>query len=217
MFGNIGSEINFKLQNNIAQLENIRFQINNSNIPSNELFKTGIEIINDGIQILNLCLQLSNIKMEMNLNINLQIQNIGILLQNKGIQLQQYQLIPNMGMQNLNFGMFQPFNPNINLIENNNNGNIIEKVQKINIVFTNKKGEQTTITLPFGTTVENAIKSYYDYNPQLKTKNNVIFIYNAININVNDKTKIEEFFKNQNYVRVLVNYDDLIGGKKINF
>lgn len=207
MMGNFDSNINFQFQNIAAQLENIRFQINNLNVTQNELIRNGIEIINAGIQILNICIQLENTRMDMKLNYNLQIQNIGFQLQNMGMLLQQYETMPNMGIQNINFGMFQPFNQGMNMI---NKDNKIENVPKKTIHFEERSGKICSITLPLDTTVENAIKKYYEYNPEKKKEKYIMFIYNANIINVNDKSKIDTYFGSN--PKVLVFDNSLKGG-----
>ena len=206
--------LNFQIQNLTAQLENIRFQISNLNInPNKELIRSGIEIINSGIQVLNIFIQLENAAMDMKLNYNLQIQNIGFQLQNIGLILQQYVNKPSLReTQNINFNAFQPFNQEMNII-NNDNDNKIKNVPKKTIMFESRDGKRINIVLPYDTTVENAINKYYESNPEIKKeRRNIFFIYNARKINVNDMSRtIKEFFEG-NLIRVIVYDNKLIGG-----
>ena len=206
--GNFNFNMNFQFQNITAQLENIKFQMNNNlNIIQNELTRCGIEIINDGIQILNICIQLENSRIDMKLNYNLQIQNLGFQLQNMGMVLQQYGSMPNMGIRNINFDNFHPFNQGMNII---NKDNKIENIPNKNILFEERNGLRINISLPVDTSVENAIKKYYERNPEIKKEKNITFIYNSTKINVKEKSKIDDYFGPN--PRVLVSYDSLLGG-----
>ena len=67
------------------------------------------------------------------------------------------------------------------------------------------------VTLPFGSTVKNLIDNFYEKNPSYKFKKHLAFLYNACKINVNDKSKIENYFVGNPSI-VLVTYDNIIGG-----
>ena len=68
-----------------------------------------------------------------------------------------------------------------------------------------------TVTLPFGSTVKNLIDNFYEKNPSYKFKKNLTFLYNACKININDMSKIENYFGG-NLPIVLVTYDHIMGG-----
>ena len=72
-----------------------------------------------------------------------------------------------------------------------------------NIVFQNRLGKLTNITVPFGTTIKKAIEHFYERCPELKgIKNEIKFIYNSIEIkDMNEK--VEDFFLWEN-PRILV-------------
>ena len=204
------SNINFQIQNIEAQLENFRLFINKVNNTQHELIKNGIEIIYVGIQVLNTFMQIPYTGMEMIFNLNLQIQNIGLQLQNIGNQLQNYVNKPNIGiMPNLNVFIDQPFNQGNNMI-NINNKKLYTPM--IGVSFKDAiDGAIHAVSLPFGSTVKNLIDKFYEKNPSYKFKKHLSFLYNACKININDMSKIENYFGG-NLPIVLVTYDHIIGG-----
>ena len=135
-------------------------------------------------------------------NLNLQIQNIGLQLQNIGNQLQNYENKPNIGiMPNLNVFIDQP---------NINNEKLYTPMKSVSFKD-DRGGAIHTVTLPFGSTVKNLIDNFYEKNPSYKFKKHLAFLYNACKINVNDMSKIENYFVGNPSI-VLVTYDNIMGG-----
>ena len=204
------SNINLQIQNIEAQLENFRLFINKVNNTQHELIKNGIEIIYVGIQVLNTFMQIPYTGMEMIFNLNLQIQNIGLQLQNIGNQLQNYVNKPNIGiMPNLNVFIDQPFNQGNNMI-NINNEKLYTPMKSVSFKDA-IDGKIYAVALPFGSTVKNLIDKFYEKNPSYKSKKHLAFLYNACKINVNDMSKIENYFVGNPSI-VLVTYDNIMGG-----
>ena len=75
----------------------------------------------------------------------------------------------------------------------------------------NRGGTTHTVALPFGSTVKNLIDNFYEKNPSYKFKKNLAFLYNACKMNVNDMSKIENYFVGNPSI-VLVTYDNIMGG-----
>ena len=175
--------INFQIQNMKMNLENIRLQIPHLFLAPIQLSLNGIEVMNLGIKILNTIIQFSKIGMETQSNLYKNFKDIGFQLQNIGNQFHNL-IIPNIGIQN-------------------NNNNMEMKIQMKNIVFQNRLGKLTNITVPFGTTIKKTIELFYERRPELKgIKNEIKFIYNSIEIkDVNEK--VEDLFLWEN-PRVLV-------------
>ena len=88
---------------------------------------------------------------------------------------------------------------------------------KMNIIFRTTQGTTHNIILNYGTTIDEALKTYLERvgRPELKY-NKTIFIYNATQIKFGDKTKIEVFFKNVISPLVLVNVLNLFGARPFN-
>ena len=180
-----------------------------------EMVMNGIEILNLGIQILKIGTEIPDMGMQS--NINLEAQNIGIQLQNIGMNLQNFRIQnQNMGImdnQMLNFGMPLMNDPFENLNIMNIFNNIPEK--KKNLIFETRSGQKKTIVIPYGTTVGEAIKKYFEINFEfLKdlNKDEIFFMYNAKKINERDKNKkVEDLFLL--YInKIFVMYNELIGG-----
>ena len=197
------NSINMNIQNIQLRLENIRLKINNFPLIPNELSMSGIEAINIGINILQICLESS--QLGMNYNLNLEIQNIDFQLNNLRNNIQKFNL-------NIN-PMINPFMPNMMNLQNMNNDNIFNNninVNVKNLKFETKEGNITMITVPYGTTIKEAIERYFNRMPQVKKEKNLFFIYNGIKLKI-DETKIEDYFIHDD-PSILVYYDIVIGG-----
>ena len=167
--------INFQIQNMKMNLENIRLQIPQLFLSPIQLSLNGIEVMNLGIKILNTIIECSKIGMGIQSNLYQNFKNIGFQLQNIGNHFQNLS-IPNIGN------------------ENNNYNNIEIKIQMKNIVFQNRLGKLTNITVPFGTTIEKALEKFFERRPELKRiKNEIKFIYNSMDIKDMNK-QVEDFF-----------------------
>ena len=112
-------------------------------------------------------------------------------------------------MPNLNVFIDQPFNQGNNMININNEK--LNTPMKSVCFKDDRDGTIHAVTLPFGSTVKYLIDNFYEKNPSYKFKKNLAFLYNACKINVNDMSKIENYFGG-NLPIVLVTYDSIIGG-----
>ena len=196
--------INMNIQNIQLRLENIRLQINNCPLIPNELSMSGIESINIGIKILQICLESS--QLGVNYNLNLEIQNIDLQLNNLRNNIQKFNLNINPMVNAFMPNMMNLQNMNNNNSFNNNNINVKFKILK----FETKDGVSILITVPFGTTIKEAIEKFFNKFPEIKNEENIFFFYNGTKLKINE-TKIEELFNDDN-PRILVYYDTLIIG-----
>lgn len=209
---------NFQIQNMKNQLEMIRLQTQNIFLLPTILPMSGMEIINKGIQFLKICLDLTNIglNIEQQSNYLIKIQNIGSQLKNLGSQLQVY-------WPSLNNGMKMPM-PNNNPQSNNfmNGQNIVNShsmpnynnflfPHKKSIIFETKTGDRTSLTFPYGTTLDKVIQKYFEIKNNFQY-NNTLFVFNAKIINKDNTTKIEEFFPFGDTPKIYVYEDMLMGG-----
>ena len=198
------NSINMNIQNIQLRLENIRLKINNFPLIPYELSMCGIESINIGINILQMCLESS--QLGMNYNLNLEMQNIDFQLNNLRNNIEKYNLNINPKINQFMPNMVNLQNINNNNIFNNNNINVNFK----NLKFETRDGDITIITVPFGTTIKEAIEKYFKRFPQVKKESNIFFVYNGTKLKIND-TKIEDYF-DCDVPTILVNYDSVIGG-----
>ena len=165
---NVGpNPINMNIQNIQLRLENIRLKINNFPLIPNELSMCGLESINIGINILQICLE--SYQFGMNYNLNLEIQNIDFQLNNLRNNIQKFNL-------NIN-PMINPHMPNMQNINNNNNfnnNNIYANFK--NLKFETRDGVITVITVPFGTTIKEAIDKFFKRKPEVIKEKNIFFL-----------------------------------------
>ena len=200
MNNNMYQTIIMQFLNLKSQIEFLGFQLQNSMISNFEFIMNGIGVINIGIQIMKINLE-NNMNSQI-LNITLQIQNLGLQLQNFGYKIQNYGMInADMGMQIQNQKMM-----NIKTLDINKSK---DKIQ--NVVF-QTGGIKNILTFPYGTTMKKVLEAYLIRRPEIKNKNNLKFIYNMQIININDETKVEDFFNYSEMPKISVIYDDLIGG-----
>ena len=209
---------NFQIQKMKNQLDMIKSQTQNIFLLPTILPMSGMEIINQGIQVLKICIELTNMGLgiEQQSNYLLQIQNIGNQLHNLGSQLQKYwpclytdTQIPNYNMQSTNFKNNQNM-MNMNF-QNTPNCNNYLFPQKKSIIFETKAGDRTSLTFPYGTTIDKVLQKYFQVKQNLNYKNTLL-VYNAKVINKDDKTKIEEFFPYGDTPKINVHEDVLMGG-----
>ena len=79
---------------------------------------------------------------------------------------------------------------------------------KINIIFKTTDKVETNIVADYGKTISDILLLYLKKIGKenlFKRTSGVFFLYNTQMININDETKVEDFFKNNNYPRIIVN------------
>ena len=214
---NVSPEMaNFQIQNMKNQLDMIKLQTQNIFLLPTILPMSGMEIINQGIQVLKICVDLTNMGLgiEQQKNYLLQIQNIGNQLHNLGSQLQNYWPSLNTGLQMQNSAQLSTNfvnNQNVMNFQNMPYCNNYLFPQKKSIIFETKAGDRTSLTFPYGTTIDKVLQKYLEIKKNYNY-NNTLFVFNARVINKNDKTKIEEMFPHGDTPKVNVYEDVLIGG-----
>lgn len=87
---------------------------------------------------------------------------------------------------------------------------------KINVIFKTTQGTTHTLVYNYGTTIDQALSKYLNRvgRPELigDTTNKICFLFNAAQLKFGDQTKVENFFKNVNNPKVVVNdVNNLIG------
>ena len=107
---------------------------------------------------------------------------------------------------------------NFNLISNQDKKKKQDKEfnepQKICIFFKTTGGLVTNILADVNSSIENLIKNYFKRLSleNLIGSNRLVFIYKALKLNINDKTKVKDFFKGDNFPTITVNdINDFIG------
>ena len=124
-------------------------------------------------------------------------------MQNIGYKIQNYGMInADMGMQIQNQKMM-----NFDTLDINKSKNEIQ-----NVKFQCPRGAIDSLTFPYGTTMKKVLESYLIRRPEIKNQNRLRFIYNMQIINVNDETKVEDFFKYDPTPKITVMYSELVGG-----
>jgi len=79
---------------------------------------------------------------------------------------------------------------------------------KIKIFFKTTDRVETMIIADYGQTMSDVLLLYLKKNEKenlFKRSSGVFFLYNAQMIDIYDETKVEDFFKNDNYPRIIVN------------
>ena len=100
---------------------------------------------------------------------------------------------------------------NFNLISNQDEKKEQDKEfnepQKISILFKTTTGIVTKIIADVNSSIENLIKNYFKRLSleHLIGTSRIVFIYNALKLNVNDKTKVKDFFKYNINPKIIVN------------
>ena len=107
---------------------------------------------------------------------------------------------------------------NFNLISNQDEKKEQDKEfnepQKITIIFKTTTEIVTKIIADVNSSIENLIKNYFKRLSleNLIGSNRLVFIYKALKLNINDKTKVKDFFKGDNFPTITVNdINDFIG------
>ena len=194
------------------QLQNLRFQLKNIdtsfenmiilmenkqlNNPSSQIKDMGIQMLNMGIQMLNIGSQIPD--MSNDINIYKQIQNISYQI--KSFEMQMNKPIP------MQFGIgIQMPNDMIN--------NIGMEIPKQKEIFFST-GFAKKIAVDYDRNVDDIMKIFFEEikKPEFfEKRGKFIFIYNNIKINRGDKTKVKDYFKNDNFPIVrIVDIDNLI-------
>ena len=207
---------NLQIQNMKNQLEMIRLQTQNIFLLPTILPMSGMEIINLGIQVLKICVELTKMGLGIDQQSNyfLQIQNIGSQLHNLGSQLQNYWPNLNTSIQKQNYPQnstnFMNSQNKINVQNMPNCNNYLFTLKK-SIIFETKAGDRTSLTFPYGTTIDKVLQKYLEIKQKFNY-NNTLFVFNAKIISKDDKTKIEEFFPHGDTPKINVYEDMLYGG-----
>ena len=129
--------------------------------------------------------------------------------------------MPNMNIQQLNLGgaanwqgIYTPQGENQNGQQMQNNGNMV--AGKVNAILTTTRGVKVNMKIDYGKRVCDLIKLYFKLINREDLINNpqdLVFIYNANRMNINDKTPVERFF-NSGFARITINDTrGLIGAK----
>ena len=87
---------------------------------------------------------------------------------------------------------------------------------KINVIFKTTQGTTTAMVYDYGTTIDKALEKYLKRvgRPDLyrEKSNKICFLFNAAQLKIGDATKVENFFKNVQNPKVVVNdVNNLIG------
>ena len=176
----------------------------------NQLKNYGMQLQNMGMEIHNFGLQMKN-NMMINIGNQMIIQNIGDQIQNIGDQISNIAMqIFNMGIQISNIIMNQN---NINMMNQNNimNNNMMmnginEEIMNDNneplfysVVFRVSSGQMINININSNKTLEDLLNLYLNrmgLGIDDIQKKKIFFLNNGQKIDLKDKTKIKEYFKN---------------------
>ena len=139
----------------------------------------------------------------------------------------------NNNINNFNFGVPIPQGINFKMIDDNdnyNNNQIIDKgilinekylyklcknsPKKVNVTFTFQKPK--TFIVDYGTTIHDILTNYLKYMGMIYIFDYISFIYNASQLNINDKRLVEEITYAAD-MRITVNVSDLIVLKHFSF
>ena len=172
----------------------------------------GIQMINLGILTINNAFQIPNIGTD-NSFLKQQITSIEMQLQNFQMQLNNNMgmMNNNMGMMNNNFGMM---NNNMGMMMDMMTNNISKEEfnednkNKLNFIFTTIQGIKTTLIIDSGTSVGELLKIYLrrvNHPELINNTKDLCFISNAKVLNFEDKTKVEDYFKDRTIINIIVN------------
>ena len=194
---NVNSQVEYigmQMKQMKIQFENLIFQINNFGINN-----CGINIQNMGIQMLNAGAKMVNIGIQLptnggliGSNIKQQIQEVLTNIQNIVLQIDnkiQMEMMNNMMMNQMQM-------INMNIVNNINNKESINKdynynIKKYNVTFDSPFGK-IVFVIDKETTIKEVIEIYLKRVG--KSKDKLLFIYNADKINIDDNKKIKDFF-----------------------
>ena len=87
---------------------------------------------------------------------------------------------------------------------------------KINVIFKTTQGTTTAMVYDYGTTIDKSLEKYLKRvgRPDLyqQKSNKICFLFNAAQLKIGDQTQVENFFKNVQNPKVVVNdVNNLIG------
>ena len=87
---------------------------------------------------------------------------------------------------------------------------------KINVIFKTTQGTTTAMVYDYGTSIDKSLEKYLKRvgRPDLyqQKSNKICFLFNAAQLKIGDQTKVENFFKNVQNPKVVVNdVNNLIG------
>jgi len=214
----------FQLRNIKQQLGNIDIQLDNLNQIQNiispnvgiQIYNMAIQILNTGIRMLNIGSQLPNMGND-NFNYGLQFENIGMQIQNIGNQIKNIKSMNNLMMPNSMVGMGGK-NAGMGMMSMNNDEERLKGFQmgveeikgknEIKISFHTTQGVKTNIFAKKETTIDGIIKQYLCQvnKPELIGQGEKLcFLFNAYNLKLGDKRKIEDFFKGISDPKIVVN------------
>ena len=154
-----------------------------------QLNNIGFQLHNIGTQIQTFGIQNQNIYQQQLENIGREIYNIGNQIVNYGMQITK--IINNM--QNMNMQMINIFNQMQMANQMNQMMPQLENPNKefiYSLFFKFNTGKEKCVNISGEKTVEELLKNFINEN-NLPDKN-FAFIYNALELNINDKTKIKD-------------------------
>ena len=87
---------------------------------------------------------------------------------------------------------------------------------KINVIFKTTQGTTTAMVYDYGTSIDKSLEKYLKRvgRPDLyqQKSNKICFLFNAAQLKIGDQTQVENFFKNVQNPKVVVNdVNNLIG------
>ena len=141
------------------------------------------------------------VPMNMNMNMNMQgmpqDMNMNMAMMDNEEWLKGFQ----MGVEEVNA---------LNQQESQNDG------PKINVIFKTTQGTTTAMVYDYGTSIDKSLEKYLKRvgRPDLyqQKSNKICFLFNAAQLKIGDQTKVENFFKNVQNPKVVVNdVNNLIG------
>ena len=137
------------------------------------------------------------VPMNMNMNMNMQGMNMNMAMMDNEEWLKGFQ----MGVDEVNALAQQ---------ESQNDG------PKINVIFKTTQGTTTAMVYDYGTSIDKSLEKYLKRvgRPDLyqQKSNKICFLFNAAQLKIGDQTKVENFFKNVQNPKVVVNdVNNLIG------
>ena len=154
-----------------------------------QLNNIGFQLQNIGTQIQNLGIQNQNIYQQQLGNIGIEVYKIGTQIINFGMQMTNiFNNMQNMNKQMINiFNQMQMANQMNQMMPQLENPN---KEFIYSLFFKFNTGKEKCVNISGEKTVEELLKNFINEN-NLADKN-FAFIYNALELNINDKTKIKD-------------------------
>ena len=157
-------------------------------------FNNNFNNFNNNPFLMNTCVNMNNMcfipnqNMNMNMNMNMPGMNMDVV--------QCWQGIYNTQM----------INPNQNMQQMINNGGI-DTSNKVNIFLTTTRGIRVNMKIDCGKRVCDLIRQYFlliNREDLLQNPQDLCFIYNAVKMNFNDQTPVEQFFRS-GFARITIN------------